>query len=262
MPEGRLRGAHALCTLALAAWAVLLAGCGTFTREVTPWLRTTREVPFRLMAESGGAGGYDTSRVERKEGDRWVELRDAGDKAFAFAGGSRVVLDGKLVRPSGPPVQLPCDGELRGTPDGGELVCVQVFDRTSRTGAPETVLVTRIDREGREIGRRQVAVPVKVPAGEPPLGVQVSTDLLGFLPDGLVFAVLWTGANESFANDAVKQPRAFLLRANDRWQELGSLRIGVGQLWALHFPRLWNEANGWSIDLGRILQDSRGEPNP
>lgn len=246
---------------AILASALALGGC-THTREVTPWLRTSRTVPFRLIAESGGAGGYDTVRAWRKEQGRWVELRGEGDGAFAFAGGTRAVIGDKLYREIGPPVPIACRGELRGTPDDRELVCIDVTSRFSREGVPETASVVRIDRDGREIGRRQVPLPVRVPPNEPPLGMDVSTNFLGFLPEGLVFAVFQSNPGESFANDVVKQCRAFLLRDEGRWQELGALAFRVPEFWKCRFPRPWNELYGWQIDRGKTLQDSRGEPDP
>jgi hypothetical protein len=87
-------------------------------------------------------------------------------------------------------------------------------------------------------------------------------DLLGFLPEGLVFSALLGEPDTSYAEGAVKTMRVFLLRADGRWQDLGSMPLRVSDLWGLHFPRLWNEAKGAHIDLGRKLRDARGEPDP
>jgi hypothetical protein len=66
--------------------------------------------------------------------------------------------------------------------------------------------------------------------------------------------------DESYAGGTVKELRAFLLGGSFTWRELGSLTITVEQLWALHFPRIWNETKGWHIEQGRTLHDAKGEP--
>ena len=246
----------------LACITLVGAGGCMHNRAVTPWLRTQRSVPFRLFAESGGHSRPDKVKVERREGGTWVELDEDDDLALAFAGGTRAVVGHRLYRESGPPVTLPCDGELRATPDGAELVCVEIFGRFSRNGPPQTIRVARFDRDGAVAGRRDVRFPVEVPKDEPALGQDVTNSFLGFLPDGLVFSVLLVAPRESFANDTRKQLRAFLLRADDTWSELGTLDVGVGELWKLHFSRPWREALGLPISDGERLHDSRGEPNP
>jgi hypothetical protein len=148
-------------------------------------------VPFRLLAESGGHGRPDKVKVERREAGAWVALDEDNDLALAFAGGTRAVVGNRLYRESGPPVTLPCGGELRATPDGAELVCVDVFGRFSQGGPPQTIRVARFDRDGHTAGTREARFPVEVPKEEPALGNEVTTSFLGFLPDGLVFSVLW-----------------------------------------------------------------------
>jgi hypothetical protein len=249
----------------IAASAPALGGC-IHTREVTPWLRTTREIPFRLIAESGHPDDVDKVSVDHLKGRRWVplDLPCADDRAFGLAHGTRAVIGDWLVRQDGPPVPIRCEGELRGTPDGTAIVCVETFALYDykKDEAPQTLRVTRRDTDGREIERLRVPFPVRVPDDEPPLGTEVTVDLLGFLPEGLVIAVLRITRKESFASEAVKTPRAFLLLPDGRFRELGSMRITVGELWALHSPRLWNERLGWHVDLGRTRQDSTGAPDP
>jgi hypothetical protein len=248
--------------LAFAIAALTLAGC-SYTREVTPWLRARREVPFRLMAESG-SGGRDADRAwtERREGGRWVRLGDHGDGSFGFAGGTRAVVNGQLVRPDGPPVPLHCSGDLRATPDGSELLCVEIAGRFDKQAPPETVLLVRDDRDGQEIGRRRVQLPVRVPPGAPVIGPDVSTHFLGFLPGGLVFSVFESDAHTSFANSSAHHCRAFLLRPDDSWQELGAIRFQMPDLWKCNFPRPWNEEHGWGIAEGARERDAKGEPDP
>jgi hypothetical protein len=231
-------------------------------RTVTPWLRTSRSVPFRLLAESGGHGRPDKVKVERRQEGAWVALDEDNDLALAFAGETRAVVGNRLYRESGPPLTLPCGGELRATPDGVELVCVDVFGRFSQGGPPQTIRVARFDRDGRAVGRREVRCPVEVPEEEPALGDDVTTSFLGFLPDGLAFSVLQVAPRESFAAGARKQARAFLLHADNTWSELGALDLTTTELWKLHFSRPWHEALGWPITDGERMHDSRGEPNP
>lgn len=232
------------------------------TREVTPWLRTSRSTPFRPFADSGQHGRGDTVRAERREGGRWVALPEDTDLALGLAGGTRAVVGTRLYREAGPPVPLPCGGELRSTPDGAELVCIESFGRFSSGGPPQTARIARFDPDGLQLGHREVPLPVRVPEGEPPIGREVSTSFLGFLPEGLVFSVLETAPRESFGVGAPKHCRAFLLRPSGEWSELGSMTITADELWKLRFPRPWNEALGWHIAEGGRLRDSRGEPNP
>jgi len=123
-------------------------------RTVTPWLRTSRSVPFRWMAESGGHDRPDKIKVERREGGVWTALDENSDYALAFADGTRAVVGDRLYRESGPPVPLPCGGELRATPDGAELVCVEVFGRFSQGAPSQTVRIARFDRDGRIVAEQ------------------------------------------------------------------------------------------------------------
>jgi hypothetical protein len=265
IPTVRTPARRIACAAVIAANALALGGC-IHTRQVTPWLRTTREVPFRLMAESGHSDDGDKVRVDRREGRRWgrLDLPSTDDRAFGLGGGTRAVVGDWLVRPKGAAVRIRCGGELRATPDGSEMVCVETFalHDYKKDEAPQTLRITRLDTDGRELERLRVPFPVKVPDDEPPLAAYVSVDFLGFLPEGLVFVALKITPEESFGAEAVKVPRAFLLPPDGRFRELGSMRITVGELWALHFPRLWNERLGWRVDLGRIRRDSAGSPNP
>jgi hypothetical protein len=229
---------------------------------VTPWLRTSQSKPVRLFADSGRQDRGDTVRVERNEVGRWVRLPEDSDRALGFAAGTRAVVDRRLYRETGPPIALDCEGELRATPDGSELVCIEIVGRFGAGGAPQTVRITRLDRDGQVIDRRDLPLPVRVADDEPPLGGDVSTAFLGFLPEGLVFSVLpWT-AHESFASGTPKRARAFLLHADSRWSELGTLTFTVDDLWTLRFPHPWNEALGWHIAEGERLRNSLGEPRP
>lgn len=246
-------------TFIAVALAVALVGCGGYSQQVTPWLRTARDVPFRVLGEPGSPG--DESIAERRENGRWVRVPGLGDEAFAFAGGTRAVVKGDaldLVRPEGPPVRIDCEGEVRGTPDGANLVCIEVRRRTGTP--PQTVRVAWLDADARVVSRNDVPYPVVIADSEPIPGADADPDLLGFLPEGLVFAVLVQHGDESFAGGTVKQLRAFLLGADWKWRELGSLTITVEQLWALHFPGLWNDTNRWRVEPGRRLHDAKGEP--
>lgn len=237
---------------------VLLTGC-LASRQVTPWLRTWRHDPFCLLAE-GSHACVSTVGVERRIDGAWVELPDLGDGAFAFAGGERAVVAGRLLSEHGPDRPLACDGDLRGAPDGSELVCVTVArDEPGRSATH--VDIAHIDRDGGVRARRQVALPV-VLARRPIEGPHVSTSWLGFDPHGLVFTVFVSRAEESFANGAPKLATAFRLGPSDRWQRLGVLDFRCPEFWKLHFPRPWNERHGWQIERGRYEQDSRLEPSP
>jgi hypothetical protein len=245
-------------------WFVLATagGCMHHSRNVTPWLRTSRDERLELFAESGHTQPGPKVRVERKEPDGWRLLPEQSDRTLAFADETRVVVDNRLYREQGPPVALGCDGELRATPDGNQLVCVRVFDRLAKDGPPQTVRIVYLDADGREVGRHQVAAPVTVPADEPPFGRAVAMHLLGFLPQGLVFSLLVSSPKDSFETDAPKEARAFLLNTGGQWSELGALRFPAGDLWKLRFPRPWNETLGWHVAEGERLRDTRGQPNP
>ncbi|APR76063.1 Hypothetical protein A7982_01410 [Minicystis rosea] len=256
----RTSGAAAL----FAALSLLTCTGCTFHRELTPWLRTSRHIPFRILAESGSHGPYDTTRAERKVGDTWVEILDAGDQGFGFAGGTRAVLDGTLYRASGPLRNVLCNEHigLRASPSG-ELVCVEIDRRrpSDYSRSPEHLRIVSMDRDGNVRAERHVVLPV-VMATKPIEGPDVSTHFLGFVPEGLVFSVFVSRSGESFASEAVKQCTAYVLHPDDRWTQLGTLSFQVIDLWKCRFPRPWNEANGWHIQMGDYPRDSSGEPEP
>ena len=235
-----------------------LAGC-SYHRQVTPWLRTEQHRPFCLMAESGG-GCRTSISVERRLDGAWVEVPDGVDAAFAFAGDERAVLGDRILSEHGPDRPLRCPGELRGLPDGSALLCVTVDEMPADT-SPAQVALTRIDRDGETGPTRRVALPI-VLARRPIEGPDVDTNFLGFDEAGLVFSVFVSRQEESFANGTPKHADAYRLLADDRWQRIGALDFRAPEFWVLHFPRRWNENNGWHIDRGRYARDSAGEPNP
>lgn len=240
----------------LALW---LGGCA-HSREVTPWFRTSSSKSPCLMAEAGSKGCTETSQAEREENGVWVPFPGFGDRAFAFAGGERVVYDGRLVKRTGGAEPIACESDLRATPDGRELVCVAL--NGLRTAEPQTTSVRRLDVDGKEIARRLVRLPVRVPDDEPPLGDYVAAKLLGFLPQGLVFSFELIRAADSRATGSAHRCDAFVLEANDAWRALGSLVYRTPDEWKCNFPRPWNELHGWSIDRGIVALDSEEEPDP
>jgi hypothetical protein len=179
-----------------AVLSLSLVGCGRYGQQVTPWLRTARDVPVRLLAEPGSPG--DEAMTERLEGGRWVRMAGLGDEAFAFAGNSRAVVKGdslELVRPQGPPERLACEGELRGRPDGARLVCVTRF---RRTGTPsQTVRVAWLDADAKVVSQRDVRYPVLIADSEPILGANADPELLGFVPEGSSSRCSWSTATRA-----------------------------------------------------------------
>jgi hypothetical protein len=112
----------ALGSLALAT---LTAACTHHARDVTPWLRLRSHHQLELIAESGG-GPYEAwAKADRKVNGTWIEL-PFGGVAFAFANGTRAVLDGKLLTDDGRTIDIGCDGDLHAGPDD-RLRCTIAF---------------------------------------------------------------------------------------------------------------------------------------
>jgi hypothetical protein len=234
--------------------AVLLAGCTT-TRYVTPWLRTTVTAHPTVIAESG-SGSTDALVVERRVDGKWVAIPEASDLAFAFAHGTRVLLKDTVVREDGSTVKLDCPGDIRGTRDGMHVLCASASDAPGTT--PATLRVDLFDADGNAVRTRAPTTPFVLPR-KPIEGPDVSYDLIGFVPEGIVFSVFMTDSHDSFALGLVKHSTAWLLRPDDTWRKLGTLAFSTSEFWKLHRAEPWNDQNHWTIDPGIMLQTHGGD---
>src|SRR4051812_47390110 len=93
--------------------AVLVGGCITSTREITPWMRVRATDHFErgFIAESGGSGPYTTAVVEQRTPAGWTALTGVDDYAgFGFAGGTRAVVGDVLYAADRAPKKLACKG--------------------------------------------------------------------------------------------------------------------------------------------------------
>ncbi|MEO8878611.1 MAG: hypothetical protein ABI461_23680, partial [Polyangiaceae bacterium] len=81
--------------LRCAAGVVLalgVTGCGTTTRDVTPWLETRTHTGVEIIAESGNNRSGNWLRVRRKIDGEWQPVAVQSDYAFPLANGTRAVL--------------------------------------------------------------------------------------------------------------------------------------------------------------------------
>ncbi len=251
-------------------WTIFLfgiAGCTT-TRAVTPWLRIHERAPFELMAESGRGPHGHRAWVDRKVDGRWVPVSEADPVGFSFANDTRAVAGNVLLTRDGRTLPLPCphtgrigDGS-RAAPGGG-LVCVVsrgAFDHDIAPEDRETVTVTHLTDDGAERARLRAGVPIKRPAGAPPLSIDIDTSFVGFLGDELVFAVLVIRERESWATEEWKQADAWALTAGGNWRKLGTLHFQVSSAWQLHVAACWASALGLPINAGHYPQDTDSRP--
>lgn len=234
-----------------AFFALSFVGC-FHSRDVAPWFRMSSTTTPCLIAESGGTGCHTTAQTERLENGRWVPVAGFEARAFAFAGGERVVYGRRLFKRSGgPPEPLACKGDLRATPDGDRLVCTQL----GRAFRDQTVVVTVLDRDGAPIEERIAPFPIRVPDDEPPLGDYVAPHLLGFTSSGLVLSFELVRASASRATGSAHRCDAFTLTPDGTWRPLGALVYRTPEEWKCAFPRPWNDLHGWKITPGITERD-------
>jgi hypothetical protein len=242
------------CSVALALFAT---SCVSY-RQVTPWLRTSRyEPPDVICAVSGGSHCSASTTTERRLDGEWVRMERASDYALPFARGTRVALDRRILREDGHDVEVTCEGHLRAAPDADELFCIDLVERD--LGDPTVADITRVDRDGFVRDVRRVTLPVVLgEEGAPPIeGHGLSTHVLGFLDQALVFSVFVADYGESFANDAPKHCTAYLLGPGDRWHELAVLRFTTSEIWICKAPEVWNARLDLGLEPG-FADDSAG----
>lgn len=251
---------------------MLLTGCGTATRDITPWLRTTTHTQFELIAESGSHPD-NWMHAERKIAGIWREIPVETDFGFSLADDTRAVLGGQLMTEDGRTIPLDCDTgdemHLRASPDGRHLICVMrpevPRDPAADTNlkAPEPPIdITSRDLNGVVEWRRRVAAPIRMPEGTPAMTKDVFTSFLGFIPAGLVFSVEVVDYVHPTPTNLPSICTAYVLGRDDSWRKIGSLEYGNAERWKCNFPAPWTDVLGYEVVMGKYARGTDGQPDP